>query len=251
MAQPFPEQVSEIEARNLSLTIGGVSILERVSLTVAPGEFVSVVGGSGSGKTTLINAIAGFLPSTGELRRPPKVGVVFQDHIVFPWLTVAGNIAFGLEESDPRKRQEVVDHYLEMIEMVGRGHRYPAELSGGQVQRVGIARALAAGPDLLLMDEPYASLDIYTREKMQNWLLDVWHQARKTVLFVTHDIEEAIYLSDRVLVLANRTLAGEYPVAFARPRQEELKFRAEFVSLRKAILERMRPTAALIAPAVR
>lgn len=233
--------MTEVEAKGLAVRLGTASILENVSLTIEKGEFIAVVGSSGSGKTTLINAIAGFIPYTGVLLRPPRIGVVFQDHIVFPWLTVASNVGFGLVERDPVKRREIVAQYLRMIELADAGSRYPAELSGGQVQRVGIARALAAEPDLLLMDEPYASLDRFTREKMQQWLLQVWNRERKTVLFVTHDLDEAIYLSDRVLVLAGRRVSAEVKVPFPRPRQDEIKFSSEFVGLKREILGHMRP----------
>jgi ABC-type nitrate/sulfonate/bicarbonate transport system ATPase subunit len=212
-------------------------VLKNVSLDVCAGEFVSIVGGSGSGKTTFLNALAGFIQYTGRIEMPEHVGVVFQDHSVFPWMTVEENIAFGLNRLNVTDRIAIVEQHLRLIQMDEKRQCYPAELSGGQVQRVGIARALAPNPALVLMDEPYASLDRPTRDKMQSWLLDVWEQKQITVLFVTHDLEEAIYLSDRILILRDGRMQNELSVPFGRPRSEVIKFSAEFITLKKELYE--------------
>lgn len=227
--------MTQLEVRSMSVSFGELSVLRDVNLTVRAREFVSIVGASGSGKTTFLNAVAGFVPHTGDVRIADRRGVVFQDHSVFPWMTVEENIAFGLEAVDPSARRHIVDHHLRLIQMEDKRKSYLAELSGGQTQRVGIARALAPNPAIVLMDEPYASLDRPTRDKMQNWLLDVWTQEQITVLFVTHDLEEAIYLSDRVLLLHNGHLEDETPITFGRPRGEDIKFSNAFMKLKKEL----------------
>jgi NitT/TauT family transport system ATP-binding protein len=230
----------QIKVKNLSVCYGDLSVLRGIDLEVFRGEFVSLVGTSGSGKTTMVNALARFIPADGEINIPGKVGVVFQDYSVFPWMTVYDNIAFGLQNGKRSKIAEIVGHHLKLVGLEERADRYPAQLSGGQAQRVGIARALAPDPDVILMDEPYGALDRDTRERMQKWLLDVWNEDHKTVVFITHDIEEAIFLSDRVLVLNGGRISGEYKIPFERPRDEDVKFTTEFIALKKEILDRMR-----------
>jgi ABC-type nitrate/sulfonate/bicarbonate transport system ATPase subunit len=170
---------------------------------------------------------------------PDRIGVVFQDYSVFPWMTVARNIAFGLDDLDGTVKAATVEHYLELIQLKDKARRYPGELSGGQVQRVAIARAFAPEPDLILMDEPFGSLDRHTRDRMQHWLLGVWNERHKTIVFVTHDIEEAVFLSDRVIVLGQRKIEGEFTVSFGRPRPEGLKFADEFVHMKQQVLFRL------------
>ncbi|MBL8186506.1 MAG: ABC transporter ATP-binding protein [Acidobacteria bacterium] len=230
---------AQISVKNLSVAYRDAVVLKQISLDVRRGEFVSLVGPSGSGKTTLLNALAGFIPASGELHVPGKVGVVFQDYSVFPWMTVAQNIAFGLENGKKEDQDEIVRHHLKLIQLEDKGDRYPAQLSGGQVQRVGIARALAPEPEVIFMDEPYGALDRHTREKMQQWLLNVWSAEHKTIIFVTHDIDEAIFLSDRVLVLNSGKVAAEHHIPFDRPRDEDIKFSSEFIRLKKEIYDRM------------
>jgi ABC-type nitrate/sulfonate/bicarbonate transport system ATPase subunit len=232
--------MAEIVVNNLSVSYGPLSVLEGISLEVDRGEFVSLVGASGCGKTTLLNALAGFIEARGEIHVPGKVGVVFQDYSVFPWMTVAENIAFGLRDGQAKDRANIVQQHLKMVRLDDRADKYPAELSGGQVQRVGIARALAPNPDVIFMDEPYGALDRDTRDRMQNWLLDVWNEDHKTIIFVTHDMEEALFLSDRILVVANKTISREFRVPFERPRNEEVKFCPDFIAMKKKVLEVMR-----------
>lgn len=192
---------------------GPVQALEDVSFEVEPGEFVCLVGPSGSGKTTLFRVVAGLeSPTSGtvSLNGTPvtepnaDMGIVFQEYHLFPWRTVRGNIAFGLEQAavpaDERERR--VQHLVDLVGLDGFEESYPKDLSGGMKQRVGLARALAVDPALLLMDEPFGAVDAQTKEMLQTELLEIWEQTGKTVLFVTHDIEEAVKLADRVVVMA-------------------------------------------------
>jgi ABC-type nitrate/sulfonate/bicarbonate transport system ATPase subunit len=206
-----------------------IHVLERVNFDVAPGEFVCIVGPSGCGKSTLLNIIGGFLKQTqGEIRiegEPvwgpnPKRIFVFQENGVFPWLTVEENIGFGLTRRSACERRSTIDHYLEMVGLGGFERAYPRELSGGMRQRVEIARALAADPDIIYMDEPFGALDFITRLKMRSDLTRIWQGEKKTILFVTHDIEEAVQLADRVLVMSKRpaTVHTVVPVELPRPR---------------------------------
>ena len=216
----------------LSVKYNNLLVLDSLNLKVKEGEFVAVIGKSGCGKTTLLNAIAGFIKYNGMIEKPPKVGIVFQNYALFPWLSVKGNISFGLE-----KNNNTVKHYLKMIGLNNKGENYSYELSGGQIQRVAIARALAANPDLILMDEPFGALDVFTRDKMQKWLLDIWQKERKTIVFITHSIDEAIYLSDRVFVLKNKIIKKEFKIEFERPRNEDIKFYKGFIELKKIITD--------------
>jgi NitT/TauT family transport system ATP-binding protein len=234
VAEIFSDKV--IEVRNLTVSYKDACVLDGIHLMVRRGEFVSIIGVSGSGKTTLLNALAGFIPATGELNLPRRIGVVFQDYSVFAWMTVAQNIAFGLNNGRRTSRDEIVSQHLRMIRLEDHADHYPVQLSGGQMQRVAIARALAPNPDIILMDEPFGALDRDTRERMQAWLLAVWSEEHKTILFVTHDIEEAIFLSDRVLVLGDKRIAEEFCVGFERPRSEDIKFTPRFNELKKNIV---------------
>jgi NitT/TauT family transport system ATP-binding protein len=206
-----------------------VHVLERVNLDVNTGEFVCIVGPSGCGKSTLLNIVGGFLKETqgvvrvaGELvdGPDPRRIFVFQENGVFPWLTVEENIGFGLMSQPAEKREERVTHYIGMVGLSGFEKSYPRELSGGMRQRVEIARALAANADVLYMDEPFGALDFLTRIKMRTDLIRIWQAEKKTVVFVTHDIEEAVQLADRVVVMSKRpaTIAEEVRVDLPRPR---------------------------------
>jgi NitT/TauT family transport system ATP-binding protein len=207
-----------------------IHVLERVSLEVKPGEFVCIVGPSGCGKSTLLNIIAGFLSHTKghvvvegkPVHGPdPRRIFVFQENGIFPWLTVRDNIQFGIAQDDPR-REEIFRHYVDMVGLKGFENAYPRELSGGMRQRVEIARALAAGPDIIYMDEPFGALDFLTRMKMRTDLMRIWQEERKTVLFVTHDIEEAVQLADRIFVMSRRPATIQEVVAVDLPRPRDL-----------------------------
>ncbi|MGI8604533.1 MAG: ABC transporter ATP-binding protein [Verrucomicrobiales bacterium] len=206
-----------------------IDVLERVSFDVRPGEFVCLVGPSGCGKSTMLNILGGFFAETrGEVRvedatvHGPDPGriFVFQENGVFPWLTVEQNVGFGLLKRSREERESRVTHYIQMVGLAGFEKAYPRELSGGMRQRVEIARALAANARVLFMDEPFGALDFLTRLKMRRDLIRIWQAEHKTVVFVTHDIEEAVQLADRVLVMTQRpaTIQEEVIVNLPRPR---------------------------------
>jgi NitT/TauT family transport system ATP-binding protein len=230
-----PSQPIALRVANLSkeFTIGAqrVAALSHVDLTVAQGEFICLVGASGCGKTTLLRIIAGFeRASAGEVRvgralvsgPGPDRGMVFQDYALFPWLTVRENVAFGPRERGVPKAEarERVDEYLHMVGLDAFAARYPHQLSGGMKQRVAIARVLANESRFLLMDEPFGALDALTRERLQEELLEIWRRTRLTVLFVTHSMEEAVLLADRVVVMTAGPgrIESDNRVELARPR---------------------------------
>lgn len=226
-----------------------VDALEDVSFDVAPGELVCILGASGCGKSTLLNVIGGFQrPTRGEVRvegepvrgPDPRRIFVFQESGVFPWLTVDQNVAFGLSRKPAAERRRIVAHYVEMVGLGGFERAYPHELSGGMRQRVEIARALAASPDLLYMDEPFSALDYLTRLKMRADLVRIWQHEKKTILFVTHDIEEALQLADRVLMLTPRPgrLREVVEVPLARPRDIDAP---AYLATRHRILDSLAP----------
>jgi ABC-type nitrate/sulfonate/bicarbonate transport system ATPase subunit len=229
-----------------------VPALEGVCLDVAPGEIVSLVGTSGCGKSTLLNVLAGFeAPTAGRVLLDGAAitgpgadrGVVFQTDNLFGWLTVRGNVAFPLRLAVNRAaRAALAARVDELIDWVGLGDfrdAYPKQLSGGMRQRAAIARALVSRPRVLLMDEPFGALDAQTRESMQRLLLDVAAATRATILFVTHDVEEAVYLGDRVVVMKARPgrIVRERTVDLPRPRAPELKVDPAFTRIRREILE--------------
>ena len=219
--------------------------LVDVSFEVARNEFVSIVGKSGCGKSTMLGIIAGLLSSTkGNVQIDGKVvtgpgldrGMVFQQASLFPWLTAIQNIEFGPRSNGlPKDKCRILaEELIELVKLEGFEHKYPRQLSGGMQQRVAIARALAIDPEILLMDEPFGALDQLTREDMQRELLRIWQQRKKTVIFVTHSITEAIFLSDRVLVLSRHPgrLIAEFNVVADRPRQKSSR---DFLKLYEAI----------------
>jgi len=219
-----------------------LSAIDCLNLTIEDGSFVSIVGPSGCGKTTFLKIVDGLLEaSSGELLLDGKPikgpgrerAVVFQDASLFPWFTVERNVAYGLEcqgvpANDARQR---VRRFINMVGLQSFERHFPYELSGGMQQRVNLARALAVDPELLLMDEPFAALDAQTREVMQEELLNIWSQSRKTVLFITHAINEAIYLSDRVIVMGPRPgrVIADITVDIPRPRQLSIKRTPKFI----------------------
>ena len=192
-----------------------VDVLAGIALEIEPSEFVCLLGPSGCGKTTLLNCLAGFVtPTAGKILvggravagTSPEIGIVFQEHALFPWFTVQQNVEYGLKVQGlaPGERARRGQPFIELVGLRGFEHHYPHQLSGGMKQRVGIARALAVGPSVLLMDEPFGALDAFTREALQEELLRIWERDRKTVLFVTHSIAEAVFLADRVVVFSPR-----------------------------------------------
>lgn len=235
-------------------TKGGEMVaLDRTSFKVKEGEFITILGPSGCGKSTILRIVAGLEePSSGhvyldghEVKGPgPDRGMVFQSYTLYPWLTVEDNIAFGLKLKGTSQRQckEVAQHYLELIGLSGFEKHYPIQLSGGMKQRVAIARALANDPEILLMDEPFGALDAQTRSIMQEILLKAWEESKKTILFITHDVEESIFLADSVYVMTARPgrLKENIPVSLPRPRDYNIKSSSEFLSLKKRLLELIR-----------
>jgi len=227
---------------------GEVVALQDVSLTVANGEFVAIVGASGSGKSTLLNLVAGFeQPSAGEaaidgkaISKPgPDRGVMFQQSSLFPWLSVRENVGFGLRLAANRDRARPgrVDELLKRVGLARFEHQFPAQLSGGMKQRAAIASVLAIDPEVLLMDEPFGALDALTRSVMQDFLLQIWEDNRKTVMLVTHDVTEAIYLADRVVVMAGHPgrVREIIPVDLPRPRNQHTQSLPRFVELREHV----------------
>jgi len=226
-----------------------VLALSDVSLSVAEGEFVAIVGPSGCGKTTLLNIVAGLLryevgavAIDGARVEGPGVdrAVVFQHASLLPWRTIAGNVRYGMEmhkRFDRPTMQQRTQDFIDLVGLTAFERHYPSELSGGMQQRVNLARALAADPMVLLMDEPFAALDAQTREHMQAELLKIWSGTRKTVLFITHQINEAVYLADRVVVMSPRPgrIKGVLDVPFERPRPLGVKRDPRFVALEDAI----------------
>ncbi|RAI43899.1 ABC transporter ATP-binding protein [Rhodoplanes roseus] len=243
---------AKIEIRGLSKSYstghGSLLAIDTVDLTLAEGEFVSIVGPSGCGKSTLLYVVGGFLSADGDVLvdgtpiRGPGTdrGIVFQDYALFPWLTVRRNILFGLERRDvpQAERDAVADRLIGVIGLKGFEHRYPRELSGGMRQRVAIARTMACDPAVLLLDEPFGALDAQTREMMQDELLRIWLDTRKTVLMITHDVSEAVYLSNRICIMSARPgrIVEEFSVDLDRtlPR-EELVVSEPFNRLRNAV----------------
>jgi NitT/TauT family transport system ATP-binding protein len=233
----------KLEIAALSKWFGDLEALRSVDVAVEQGEFISVVGPSGCGKTTFLRMVAGLEPATSgsilldgaPLRGPgSNRGFVFQNDSLLPWRTVLGNALIGPEVAGSvgEKEKSRTLNLLKLVGLEGFEHYHPRQLSGGMRQRVNLARALAIDPDVLLMDEPFAALDAQTREIMQTELLRIWEQGRKTVLFVTHQIDEAVFLSDRVLVFARRPgrLQESIEIKLPRPRALSLKRTPEFVA---------------------
>jgi NitT/TauT family transport system ATP-binding protein len=229
---------------------GRITALRDVSFTVGASELVCVLGQSGCGKTTLLNLLGGFLtPTRGEILMGGRVvtgkggdrGIVFQDFAqLFPWRTARRNVEFGLEmrKVPPAERRETALRYLGLVKLEAFAGVYPHQLSGGMQQRVAIARALAYNPSVLLMDEPFAALDAMTREEMQRLLVEVWQATRKTVVYVTHNVAEAVYLADRIVVLTPHpgTVKAELEVALPRPRDP---LRVEFLEHQRAVIAQL------------
>jgi NitT/TauT family transport system ATP-binding protein len=232
---------------------GSLEAVTGVSLVVNPGEFISIIGPSGCGKSTLLNAVAGFLKPThgdvsvdGERVEGPSAdrGMVFQQYSLFPWMTVRENVEFGLKMKgmDRIKRQTSARTLLGLSGLLSFENQYPDSLSGGMKQRVGIIRALATGPKVLLLDEPFGALDAQTRVIMQQILTNIWQRLKTSVLFVTHDIDEAIFLSDRVYCMTARpgTIKAEIAIPLERPRHQSMMMSSEFLALRRGLMSLIR-----------
>ncbi|MGJ5198501.1 ABC transporter ATP-binding protein [Bradyrhizobium sp. HKCCYLRH1030] len=246
-----------IEVRNFALSYetidGAVEAVTDTQIHIEPGEFVSIVGPSGCGKSTLLNAVAGFLKPTsgvvtvdGHAVTGPSAerGMVFQQYSLFPWKTVRENVEFGLKmRGMPRfERARAARTLLGLAGLEAFENHYPERLSGGMKQRVGIVRALATGPKVLLLDEPFGALDAQTRIIMQQILTNMWQRLKISVLFVTHDIDEAIFLSDRVYCMTARpgSIKAEIQIPLERPRQQAMMMSSEFLALRRGLMSLIR-----------
>jgi sulfonate transport system ATP-binding protein len=222
-----------------------LSVLENIDLTVSKGEFISIVGSSGCGKSTLLRILAGLERSYGgevllnqqEIGKPSlERGMVFQEHRLFPWLTVEENIAYAIQHQPQERKAQIIKEHLELVGLTGFESAYPNQLSGGMAQRASIARALVNRPDVLLLDEPFGALDALTRIQMQQEILRIWNKEQTTMILVTHDIDEAIYLGDRVIVMSARPgrIIKEVRIELGRPRDRSSY---DFVQYRKSIYQ--------------
>jgi ABC-type nitrate/sulfonate/bicarbonate transport system ATPase subunit len=242
---------TKLSVENVSMTFNrdgkSTRVLEDIQLEVQDGEFVCLLGPSGCGKTTLLNAMAGFLsPTTGEIRvdgelvrgPDPRRIFVFQERGVFPWLTVEGNIGFGLFKLPRAEQEQRIAHYIKMVGLQGFEKAYPHELSGGMKQRLEVARALAVNPDMLFLDEPFGALDSITRLIMRSELLRIWEAERKTIIFVTHDIDEAVQLADRVVVMSARPATIQQIVDIDIPHPRDISS-ARYLELRDGIFKQI------------
>ncbi len=224
-----------------------IPAIQNVTVSINKGEFVAFVGPSGCGKTTLLKIVAGLLePSLGEVildgsivdKPERKLGMIFQNLAIFPWLSVKDNIAFGLDmNGSAEDNKSKIEYYLNITKLKQFEKTYPKNLSGGMLQRLAIARTLANGSEVLLMDEPFGSLDAQTRSHMHDFLADLHTKERTTILLVTHDIEEALFLADRVFLFTERPaqIKATFDVPFAHPREHELKFAGDFFELKREI----------------
>jgi NitT/TauT family transport system ATP-binding protein len=226
-----------------------VEALSQIDLEVDDKEFICILGPSGCGKTTLLRIIAGLEDASsgsvetvrGDAGGPvPKTAMIFQEYSLYPWRSVLDNISFGLELSGASRetRDEAAHRYIELVGLKGFEQSYPYELSGGMRQRVAVARALAIEPDVLLMDEPFGALDAQTRNRLQKEILDIWDKTRKTILFVTHSVDEAVYLADRIVVLTGRPGSVREIISVDLPRPRD-RTSAEFAGIRRHVLDMM------------
>lgn len=247
----------KLEVRNLtkvySVQRQPLVVLQDIHLNLNSREFVCLVGASGCGKSTLLNIIAGLIPATsgqvivdGQVVKGPGSdrGMVFQNYTLYPWLTVAQNVAFGLQlrKIGKAEQKEIISHYLDVVGLSKFATAFPKQLSGGMKQRVAIARALANEPSVLLMDEPFGALDAQTKEQMQQFLLNLWEQTHTTVLMITHDVEEAIFLSQRMYVMSSHPgqIKQEVTIPFPEHRDLDLKLSPDFLEVKRQIIHALR-----------
>jgi len=258
----IPNSIAKLEVQNVCKSYATrdkqkLTVLQEVNFQIFPREMVCLVGSSGCGKSTLLNIIAGLIPpSSGQVLVDGKLvtgrpgsdrGMVFQGYTLYPWLSVAQNVAFGLQfQKMPKAQQrDRVRYFLDVVGLWRFANSYPKQLSGGMKQRVGIARALANEPALLLMDEPFGALDAQTKEQMQQFVLELWEKTHVTVLMITHDVEEAIYLSQRVYVMDTHPgrIKLEIPISLPEHRDLDIKLSSKFVEIKRQIIHTLRDAA--------
>ncbi len=246
--KPSPKiQLNNI-SREFSMPKGSICALKDISLSIQEGEFVVIVGASGCGKTTLLNLMAGFLkPTSGQILLQgkeieginPRCGMIFQQYALFPWKTVAENVAFGLKmKRVPKKeRKEIAGRYIELVGLKGFERSYPHTLSGGMKQRVSIARALANDPEVMLLDEPFAALDAMTRQVLQEQIVQIYEKQRKTIVFITHAIDEALLLSSRLIIMTARPgrIALDIINDLPYPRDASVQLSERYLELKRTI----------------
>jgi NitT/TauT family transport system ATP-binding protein len=252
-----PSSVKELEFKDISVQFGTSQppVLKNISFDIERGEIVSLVGPSGCGKTTTLALLGGFFnPSSGsvfmrgvEIQGPShERGLVFQEHCLFPWLTVQGNIAFGpkMQGATSLEQAHIIEKWVDRVGLNGHEHKYPFELSVGMMQRVGIARALAAEPDALLLDEPFAALDTNRRYDLQDMLLNLLRSDNRTAVMATHDLEEAVYLSDRVFIFGTPPagIREIFKIDLPRSRSPELRYESEFTRLKAELVKFVQST---------
>ncbi|MBU8879718.1 ABC transporter ATP-binding protein [Bacillus sp. FJAT-29790] len=249
----------KVEIKNVTKIFSGhkknaqVLALDTTNLKIMPNEFITILGPSGCGKSTLLRIVAGLEEQTTghvyldghEVSGPSSNrGMVFQAYSLFPWLTVEENILFGLKNNEMTsvQRKEIVKNYIELVRLNGFEKHYPRQLSGGMQQRVAIARALANDPEILLLDEPFGALDNQTRTLMQELLLEIWEKSHKTILFITHDVEESIFLANRVIVMTSRPgrIKADIPIELEHPRAYNIKVEPRFLAYKEQLTELIR-----------
>ena len=243
---------TKVELKNISkvfpLAKGHLTALKDINLSIQNGEFVVIVGASGCGKTTLLNLMAGFIkPSTGKILLQgreiqgvnPRCGMIFQQYALFPWKTVSGNVEFGLKmkKMPKRERQQIAGEYIELVGLKGFEQSYPNALSGGMKQRVSIARALANDPEVMLFDEPFAALDAMTRQVLQEQMIRIYEKQKKTIIFITHSIDEALLLSSRIVIMTARPgrIAQDIVNDLPYPRDASVQLSSRYLELKRTI----------------
>jgi ABC-type nitrate/sulfonate/bicarbonate transport system ATPase subunit len=229
------KEANQIVVKNLSVTYNDKAILSNLNFDIQTGQFVAIVGKSGTGKTTLLNSLAGFIKYNGSILIPKSIGFCFQNNSLFYWMTIKENIIFGLDGLTKMNKSIVADEILKKIDLLEYKDKYPTELSGGQQQRVALGRALANRPKILLLDEPFSSLDIYTRDQMMEWVLKITSEMEVTIIMVTHYLDEALVLADRIVVLKDKNILTEIIVPFSRPRSHQVKYTEQFQNIKHSL----------------
>jgi len=230
-----------LELINLYKNFGKLKVLENLNIKIKKKEFVVLLGPNGCGKTTILRIIAGLEePTKGNImKREENIGFIFQESVLFPWRNVEKNIEFGLEVKNIKNRKKIIKKYIKLIGLIRFENYHPEELSGGMKQKVALARTLAVNPSLLLVDEPFSSLDALTRKKMQKEFVKIWQKTKKTIIFVTHDIEEALFLADRIILLSERpaSIISEFEIKIDRKKRDT--YNKKLNKIRETIIKKL------------